>query len=119
MTTSSNKVTLPSLLSMTVETKKAKSEYSYNFTPKIKHTQVNVKLAPSFLYRRPPAYVRGQPRPGINPGFVPAVRSGETKDYSFLHSNSFYSSTRNERTYFTIRPDWVSETNVRKNNPFS
>lgn len=114
-----NKTTLPPLLSMTIKSQESKSEYNHHFTPKMKHTQVNVKLAPSFMYRRPPAFVRGQPKCAINAGIVPAARSGETKDYRFLHNNSFYSSTQHERAYFTIRPDWVSETNVRKNNPFS
>jgi hypothetical protein len=71
------------------------------------------------MYRRPPEFVHGKARPGVNPGFVPAARSGESKDYHFLHNNSFYSHTSHKRTYFTVRPDWVSEKNVRKNNPFS
>lgn len=117
---SSSSVKLPPLLSMTVAKEPpAKSEYGVHFTPKIKHTQLNVKLAPSFMYRRAPEFVHGNPRPGVNPGLVPAAQSGETKDYHFLHNNSFYSHTSHRRTYFTVRPDWVSEKDVRKNNPFS
>ena len=81
--------------------------------------QPNIKLASSFMYRRPPDYVRGQPRESFQPGFVPAARSGGLGNYAFLHSNAFYSITKEGRTYFTVRPDWVSERAVRKNNPFS
>ena len=71
------------------------------------------------MYRRPPDYVRGQPRQSFLPGFVPAVRYGGLGDYVFLHNNAFYYGTKERRRYFTIRPDWISEREVRKNNPFS
>ena len=114
------KVKLPPLLCMTVnKTDPSTSEYRFSFTPKVKLVQPSIKLASSFMYRRPPDYVRGQPRESFQPGFVPAARYSGLGDYVFLHSNAFYSSTRGRRTYFTIMPDWVSEQTVRKNNPFS
>lgn len=114
------KIKLPPLLSMTVnKTDPSRSEYRYSFTPKVKLVQSHIKLASSFMYRRAPEYVRNQPRESFQPGFVPAARNGGLGDYVFLHSNAFYSSTREGRTYFTVRPDWVSERSVRKNNPFS
>ncbi|EDO45536.1 predicted protein [Nematostella vectensis] len=115
------KLKLPPLLAMTVsKSPPAKSEYGFNFTPKIKNTHISViKLAPSFMHRRVPDNIRGQPRSGLIPGYVPAARSGEKKDYKFLHNNAFYSRTDHARSYFTIRPDWVSEKDVRKNNLFS
>lgn len=113
-------VKLPPLLAMSLVKKCPRSEYGHSFTPKVKMIPVsNVKLAPSFLYRRPPDYVRGQPRANIQAGFVPAVRYGGSKDYVFLNNNSCYSNTRVKRSYFIIRPDWVSENEVKKNNPFS
>jgi len=114
------KVKLPPLLCMTVnKTDPSRSEYRFSFTPKVKLVQPHIKLASSFMYRRTPEYVRGQPRASFHPGFVPAARSGALGDYVFLHSNAFYSSNKEERTYFTVRPDWVSERAVTKNNPFS
>ena len=97
----------------------ARSEYRFSFTPKVKLVQPHIKLASSFMYRRPPDSIRGQPRESFQPGFVPAARSGWLDDYVFLHSNAFYSNNKEKRTYFTVRPDWVSERCVRKNNPFS
>lgn len=114
------KVKLPPLLSMTVNKRDpSKSEYRFSFTPKVSLVQSHIKLASSFMYRRPPEYVRGQPRESFQPGFVPAARTGGLEDYVFLHNNAFYSSNKEGRTYFTVRPDWVSERAVRKNNPFS
>ena len=114
------KVKLPPLLCMTVnKTGPARSEYRFSFTPKVKLVQPHIKLASSFMYRRPPDSIRGQPRESFQPGFVPAARSGWLDDYVFLHSNAFYSNNKEKRTYFTVRPDWVSERCVRKNNPFS
>ena len=113
-------VKLPPLLCMTVnKAHPSRSEYRFSFTPKVKLVQPHIKLASSFMYRRPPEYVRGQPRLSFQPGYVPAARSGGLGDYVFLHSNAFYNGTKEERTYFTVRPDWVSERSVRKNNPFS
>ena len=114
------KIKLPPLLCMTVnKADPSRSEYGNSFTPKVKLVQSHIKLASSFMYRRPPEYVRGQPRVSFQPGFVPAARNGGLGDYVFLNNNSFYNSTREGRTYFTVRPDWVSERSVRKNNPFS
>lgn len=116
----SDEVKLPPLLCMTVnKTDLSKSEYRVSYTPKVKLVQPNIKLASSFMYRRPPDYVRGQPRQSFLPGFVPAVRYGGLGDYVFLHNNAFYYGTKERRRYFTIRPDWISEREVRKNNPFS
>ena len=116
----SDEVKLPPLLCMTVnKTDLSKSEYRVSYTPKVKLVQPNIKLASSFMYRRPPDYVRGQPRQSFLPGFVPAVRYGGLGDYVFLHNNGFYYGTKERRRYFTIRPDWISEREVRKNNPFS
>lgn len=119
---STEKIKFPPLLAMSVVKKSPRSEYGHSFTPKVKMVPVsNIKLAPSFLYRRPPDNVRGQPRENFQAGFVPAVRYGGSKDYVFLHNNSFYGNTRPKRSYFIVRPDWVSEkeVEVRKNNPFS
>lgn len=116
----SDKVKLPPLLCMTVnKTDPSKSEYRVSYTPKVKLVQPNIKLASSFMYRRPPDYVRGQPRQSFLPGFVSAVRYGGPGDFVFLHNNAFYYGTKERRPYFTIRPDWVSEREVRKNNPFA
>ena len=115
------KLKLPPLLAMSLTSKScpARSEYGHSFTPKVKLVQPSIKLAPSFMYRRPPDFVRGHPRESFHPGFVPAARSGGKTDYVFSHNNSFYSNTQYKRTYFTVRPDWVSEKSVSKNNPLS
>ena len=114
------KLKLPPLLAMTVnKSPPVKTEYGDSFTPKTRLIQGHIKLGSSFMYRRPPEFVRGQPRASYQPGFVPAARYGGFEDYVFLNNHAFYGSTKGNRTYFTVRPDWVSERSVRKNNPFS
>ena len=107
------------LLCMTLQDPKRKSEYAAMFSPKHRLISPGVKLSPVFLYQSSRKSDNNSLHGPQAPGFVPRTNTGALCDYNFVHTRAFYHPLQQNRQYFTLGPDWVSEKPVCKNNPFS
>ena len=118
-TESQEDIKLPPLLCMTLKDTIQKSEYATSFLPKHRLIFPGVKLSPTFLYQSARNFKGRRAREAGLPGFVPRTNTGALHDYTFVHTRAFYHPLNDNKQYFTLGVDWVSEKPVRKNNPFS